>query len=158
MNGRSDIAGTDLLGLTPDAIDRVAYDVTDPAAGGVCVFLGTTRGETSPTGQALSALDYEAYAEMAERQLADLAQRARERWPICRLALLHRVGRVAVGEASVLIAVSTPHRAEAFEACRWLIDTLKAELAVWKKEVWADGSTTWTPPNREWRGRPGSQG
>ena len=62
---------------------------------------------------------------------------------MARLALLHRVGRVAVGQPSVLIAVSTPHRAEAFDACRWLIDTLKAEVAIWKKEVWDDGSTTW---------------
>lgn len=120
--------------------------------GGICIFAGTTRSETSPSGARLVALDYEAYEEMAHQQLHDLARRARQRWPVARLVLLHRTGRVPVGEASVLIAVATPHRAEAFECCRWLIDTLKAELAVWKKEVWDDGVTTWTPPNREWKG------
>ena len=91
----------------------------------------------------LVALDYEAYADMAAAQLRDLAGRARARWPVERLALLHRTGRVGLAAPSVLVAVSTPHRGEAFEACRWLIDTLKAEAAIWKKEVWADGSSSW---------------
>jgi molybdopterin synthase catalytic subunit len=117
--------------------------VTDPAAGGIGLFLGTTRAETSPAGQALMSLDYEAYPEMAMEQMRDLARRARDRGPIVKLALLHRIGRVCVGEPSVMVAVSTAHRAEAFDACRWLIDTLKVEVAVWKKEVWADGTTTW---------------
>jgi len=117
--------------------------VTDGRAGGIAVFLGTTRAEARPDGVELTALDYEAYPEMASRQLEDLAARARARWPILRLALLHRTGRVALGEPSVLIAVSTPHRSEAFDACRWLIDTLKAEAAIWKKEVWEDGKGTW---------------
>jgi len=108
------------------------------------VFVGTTRAERHPvTGAALVALDYEAYAEMAERQLADLAAAARGRFPVLRIAIVHRVGRVAVGEASVVIAVSTPHRAEAFEACRWVIDALKKDVAIWKREVWAEGATTW---------------
>jgi molybdopterin synthase catalytic subunit len=72
--------------------------------------------------------------------------RARDRWPIARLALLHRTGRVGLGEPSVIIAVATPHRAESFEACRWLIDTLKAEVPIWKKEVWGDGSGSWVHP------------
>jgi molybdopterin synthase catalytic subunit len=119
--------------------------VTAPAAGGIDVFLGTTREETETIAphRRLVALDYEAYVEMAVGQMRDLARRARERWPVVRLAVLHRVGRVAVGEPSVLIAVSAPHRAEAFDACRWLIDTLKVEVPIWKKEVWDDGSTTW---------------
>jgi molybdopterin synthase catalytic subunit len=117
--------------------------VYHPDAGGIDIFLGTTRAEPSPTGKALAALDYEAYEEMAVVGMRDLAARARSRWPIIRLALVHRLGRVAVGEPSVVVAVSCGHRAEAFEACRWLIDTLKAEVPVWKKEVWADGSMTW---------------
>jgi molybdopterin synthase catalytic subunit len=121
--------------------------VTDPAAGGIGLFLGTTRQEQNPAGQSLLALDYEAYAEMAIGQLHDLARRARDRWPIVRLVILHRVGRVAVGEPSVLIAVSTPHRAEAFEACRFLIDALKSEAAIWKKEIWEDGTGTWVHPD-----------
>jgi molybdopterin synthase catalytic subunit len=123
--------------------------VFDDEAGGVDLFLGTTRAETHPDGRTLVALDYEAYVEMAIKQMHDLAARARQRWPIRRLVLLHRVGRVDVGEASVLIAVSCPHRAEAFESCRFLIDTLKAEVAIWKKEVWADGSGTWVHPESQ---------
>ena len=142
----------DCIALTADAITAANADaVTDPAAGGVCVFLGTTRAERAPDGRSLVALDYEAYAEMAESQLLDLAARAHMKWPIRRLVLLHRLGRVALGEASVLIAVATPHRGEAFEACRWLIDTLKAELAVWKKDVWDDGGTSWVAGNKEFR-------
>ena len=133
----------DRTGLTPDEIRVVDADVGDPQAGGVCVFLGTTRAETTTDGRVLIALDYEAYVEMAEEQLRDLTRRCRERWPVGRVVLLHRTGRVAVGEASVLVAVGAAHRAEAFDACRWLIDTLKAEVAVWKQEVWADGSTSW---------------
>ena len=120
--------------------------VTDGSAGGVAVFLGTTRAETSPDGRELIALDYEAYREMAEKQLRDLAAEARRRWPIAKLAIVHHVGRVVIGKPSVVIAVSSPHRAEAFEACRWLIDTLKKDVAIWKKEVWADGSGTWVHP------------
>jgi molybdopterin synthase catalytic subunit len=120
--------------------------VTDLRAGGIATFLGTTRAEANPAGQQLLSLDYEAYAEMALKQLHELARVARERWPILRLVILHRTGRVNVGEPSVLIAVSTPHRAAAFEACRWLIDTLKADTAIWQKEVWADGTGTWVHP------------
>lgn len=117
--------------------------VADPRAGGVDVFLGTTRAETSADGRQLLALDYEAYPEMALARMRDLAAGAAARWPVVKLALLHRVGRVGLAEPSVVIAVATPHRGDAFEACRWLIDTLKAEVPVWKKEVWADGSTSW---------------
>jgi molybdopterin synthase catalytic subunit len=124
------------------AADAIAH-VTVPNAGGISLFSGNTRAENSPQGRRLVALDYEAYPEMALAQLQDLAVRARQRWPILNLVIIHGIGRVAVGEPSVLIAVSTPHRAEAFEACRWLIDTLKAEVAIWKKEIWEDGSGTW---------------
>jgi molybdopterin synthase catalytic subunit len=131
------------LHAEPVAIERVVSFVSSGLAGGIDVFLGTTRAETDPAGRRLVALDYEAYREMAASQLRDLAARARERWPITRLAVLHRVGRVEVGRPSVLIAVATPHRAEAFAACRWLIDTLKAEAAIWKKEIWDDGGEAW---------------
>jgi molybdopterin synthase catalytic subunit len=127
---------------------RAIQFVSHVEAGGVAVFLGTTRTEARTTdGQALAALDYEAYGELAIKQLHDLAARARQRWPmILKLALLHRTGRVPLAEPSVVIAVSTPHRAEAFEACGWLIDTLKAEVAIWKKEAWEDGTGTWVDP------------
>jgi len=120
--------------------------VSDPAAGGIAVFLGTTREERGERGVELAALDYEAYGEMAVGQMRELARRTRDKWEVVKIAVLHRVGRVALAEPSVVIAVSTPHRAEAFEACRFLIDALKAEVAIWKKEVWADGSGTWVHP------------
>jgi molybdopterin synthase catalytic subunit len=127
----------------PLSVDAAVRSVTHPDVGGIDVFLGTTRSETSSEQKKLASLDYEAYADMAMGQMRDLAARARQRWPILRLAVLHRIGRVAVGEPSVIIAVACPHRAEAFEACRWLIDALKAEVAIWKREVWADGSSSW---------------
>ena len=140
------------LSSEPLSTDAVARFVADATAGGIDLFLGTTRGETSDDGKILLALDYEAYPEMAVEQMRDLARRARLRWPIVKLALLHRIGRVNVSEPSVIIGVSTPHRTEAFEACRWLIDTLKAEVAIWKQERWSDGTTIWvkgTDPSRE---------
>ena len=130
----------------PIETGKVLEFVYDPEAGGIAIFLGTTRAETAHDAAKLVALDYEAYAEMAVAQMNDLARRARERWPIHRLALLHRTGRVGLGEPSVMIGVSCPHRAEAFEACRWLIDTLKAEVAVWKKEIWEGGLERWVEP------------
>lgn len=128
----------DWIQLHPEPIDTapVIEFVSDPRAGGIAVFLGTTRAQAGTGDQKLVALDYEVYEQMAHKQMLDLAARARERWPIQRLAILHRIGRVPLSEPSVIIAVSTPHRAEAFEACRWLIDTLKAEVAIWKKEIW----------------------
>ena len=119
----------------PISTEAAIRFVTDPAAGGIDVFLGATRQETSPDGKPLIALDYEAYADMALDQMRALARDARTRWPISKLALLHRIGRVPVGEPSVVIAVSAPHRGESFDACRWLIDTLKSSVAIWKKEV-----------------------
>ena len=138
----------DLIALTPDPLDvpRCVAFVSGPRSGGVAVFLGTTREEQRADGADLLALDYDAYPEMVITQLHDLAARARTRWPVVKLALLHRTGRVGLGEPSVVVAVSTPHRAEAFEACRWLIDSLKAEAAIWKKEVWSDGTGSWVHP------------
>jgi molybdopterin converting factor subunit 1 len=142
VSGGSD---DDWLGITsePIPVAKAIQFVTNPTAGGIAIFLGTTRTETDSSGRTLLALDYEAYEEMAIRQLRDLAQKSRQQWPITKLALLHRVGRVAAGEPSVLVAVSTPHRAEAFAACRWLIDSVKATATIWKKEIWSDGEGKW---------------
>lgn len=137
MNDLIDILAEEL------PVAETIANIADPAAGGIDVFLGTTRAETR-SGRQLVALDYEAYTDMATQQMRDLARRAREQWPVLRLAILHRVGRVNVGRPSVLIAVSTPHRGEAFAACKWIIDTLKKEVAIWKKEVWGDGSANWS--------------
>jgi len=131
----------------PLSVLDAARFVVDESAGGIDLFLGTTRGEIDAQGRRLLALDYEAYLEMAQAQLKDISLRARQRWPIVKLALLHRVGRVEIAEPSVLIAVSTPHRAESFEACRFIIDALKAEAAIWKKEVWEGGEGRWVHPS-----------
>ena len=124
--------------LTGDAVAAV----TDPNAGGIAVFVGTTRAEESD-GRKLIALHYEAFEEMAMGQFAELAAGARSQWPVLRVALWHRIGRVAIGEPSVIVAVSTPHRAESFEACRWIIDELKRFVTIWKQDVWDDGGETW---------------
>jgi molybdopterin synthase catalytic subunit len=146
----------DLVELRDSPLDAgaVISAVSEGGAGAIAMFLGTTRAESNEAGRRLVALDYEAYREMAEQQMHALANEAKERWPILRLAVLHRVGRVEIGQPSVLIAVSTPHRAEAFEACRFLIDRIKAEATIWKKEVWEDGSSSWVgersgKPNRD---------
>ena len=132
---------------TPVDATRAIDFASAPEAGGINVFLGTTRSERSGDGRDLVALDYEAYHEMAIDQMHELARRARETFPIVKLALLHRVGRVALAEPSVVIAVSCPHRGQAFDACRFLIDELKKQVTIWKKEVWADGSTSWVDPD-----------
>jgi molybdopterin synthase catalytic subunit len=140
----------DWIGLCEGRLDVSAAVgfVSDARCGGIDVFLGMTRAETDREGRELVALDYEAYAAMAEKQLRELAKRAREKWPVVKLAILHQTGRVRLGEASVVIAVATPHRADAFEACRWLIDQLKVDVAIWKKEVWEGGTGTWVHPEK----------
>src|SRR5690348_6239365 len=97
---------------TPLSASAATAFVADPRAGGIDIFLGTTRAEMSAQNRELMALDYEAYAEMALPQMQRLCQRARDRWPIIKIAMLHRTGRVNLAEPSVIIAVSTPHRAE----------------------------------------------
>lgn len=131
------------LTAAPIDINSALSDIYADDAGGVCVFLGTTRAEAAPGGEPLEALHYEAYEALAIKQFQALVDEAQQRWPMRKCVLLHRTGRVAVGQASVLIAVATPHRADAFDACRWLIDSLKAVASIWKKELWAGGDTSW---------------
>jgi molybdopterin synthase catalytic subunit len=107
--------------------------------GAIALFLGVVR-ETSPTGKPVQYLEYEAYAGMAEREMEAIAAELEGRWPGCTVAIEHRTGRLEIGEASVAIAVATPHRAAAFEACRYAIDRLKETVPIWKKEVFVDGS------------------
>jgi molybdopterin synthase catalytic subunit len=139
----------DWIELTAAPLDTAAAIafVHAPTAGGIATFLGTTRAESRPDGAELIALDYEAYDALARNQLADLVASARAKWPIVKCVLLHRTGRVAIAEPSVVIAVSTPHRAESFEACRFLIDSLKQIAAIWKQDVWSDGRKTWVEGN-----------
>ena len=112
--------------------------------GAVVLFLGTVRDLTGE--RTTVALDYEAYPAMAEKKMAEIEAETRNRWPVGEIVLEHRLGHLDVGAISVAVAVSCPHRAQAFEACRYAIDRLKELVPIWKKENWADGSTEWVHP------------
>ena len=128
--------------LTREPLDVfAAQSVICPEAGGVAIFLGTTRAEMGDSGN-LVALDYHAYDEMALRELEKLAVAVAARWPVSRAVIWHRLGQVRVGEASVLVAVSCPHRDAAFAACAWLMDELKKTVPIWKREIFQD-RTRW---------------
>jgi MoaE-MoaD fusion protein len=114
--------------------------VADPAAGAICTFVGTTRENN--VGRKVLRLEYEAYEAMALAEIRKLADEAGRRWEITRIAITHRIGVVEIGETSVAIAVSAPHRAEAFEACRFAIDRLKEIVPIWKKEHF-EGGEVW---------------
>ena len=128
----------------PIEFAAVAERVRSDLAGAVCVFLGTVREMTGERRTA--SLEYEAYPVMAARKMEELEAEARRRWPVIEVVLVHRVGHLDLGEISVAVAVSTAHRGHAFEACRWLIDTLKEVVPIWKKELWADGTEEWVHP------------
>ena len=138
-----------MIEITRDPIDisAVVDSVSSSHAGAVVLFVGTTRELTG--GRQTESLDYECYGDMAEKKLAELRADARARWPLVACSIVHRIGRVDLGEASVAIAVSSPHREAAFEAGKWLIDTLKEVVPIWKKENWADGTSEWVHPRLE---------
>jgi len=124
------------------SIDEVAARLADPANGAVVTFVGVVRGETD--GREVRHLEYEAYPEMAEDMLRQIGDEVRARWTTIReVAIVHRMGKLAVGETAVVIALSAAHRPEVFDALRFAIERLKEIVPIWKKEVWADGE--------EWR-------
>jgi molybdopterin synthase catalytic subunit len=131
--------------LTDGPLDpsEVVREVADDRAGGIATFVGTVRNNSR--GRTVHYLEYEAYGGMAEKVMAELAADLKERYTLCEVAILHRVGRVEIGEPSVAIAVSAPHRADALAACKEAIDTLKETVPLWKKEVYEGGE--------EWLGR-----
>ncbi len=133
----------------PIAADRVrAFMTGDPALGGITTFEGATRRDIDPEHGPLVRLEYLAYETMALKQIGRLAAEARRRWSAERVAIVHRLGAVAVGEVSVMIAAACGHRAESFTACRWLIDELKRDVPIWKKDVFQDGFTRWVEPDQ----------
>jgi molybdopterin synthase catalytic subunit len=138
-----------MIELTTQPIDPAAVlgRVASPRAGALVLFLGTTRELTGE--RRTSWLDYECYPDMARRNLEELESEARRRWELVGCAIVHRLGRLEIGEASVAIAVSAAHRAAAFAAGEWLIDSLKQVVPIWKKENWADGSSEWVHPGVE---------
>jgi molybdopterin synthase catalytic subunit len=141
VSGGADVAGvTPIVALTREHIDRDALvaALQQPGDGAVVVFDGIVRDNTR--GRKTLYLDYEAYEEMALEQMQKLAREAGERFAIDRVGVVHRLGRLEIGESSIVIVVTSAHRAAAFDACRWLIDTLKRTVPVWKKEHFTDGA------------------
>jgi molybdopterin synthase catalytic subunit len=135
--------GAFLLSDEPLSLDRVVDQVRDDQAGAIATFTGTTR--IVSRGRTVTHLDYEAYEGMAERVMAEIAEGLQSRYELSAVAIHHRVGRVGIGETSVVIAVSAPHRQDALAACKDAIDELKERVPLWKKEVYSDGE--------EWIGR-----
>jgi molybdopterin synthase catalytic subunit len=128
-----------MVHLTRDAIDLTALQAVTPADGALCVFVGVVRDQNA--GRPVRYLEYEGYEDMALPLMEEIAATVRRRWPVTDVRMVHRLGRLEIGEASVAVAVASPHRDEAFAACRHAIDTLKATVPIWKKEYYADGST-----------------
>jgi molybdopterin synthase catalytic subunit len=133
--------------LTYDRLDvgELLADV-DPSEGAICLFLGVVRGEND--GRRTVAIEYEAYGAMAESEIARIAREVAEKSPPARVRIRHRVGRVPLGEASVAVVATAPHRADAFAACRAAIDRIKKDVPIWKKEFHPDGSSEWVDPTK----------
>lgn len=125
----------------PLSVDDALAFVADPAAGGTCVFVGTVR-DHSAAGD-VTGLRYEAWDELAMTRIEEIVAELFEGWPVRKVAILHRTGDLEIGEASVMIACSAPHRADAFEACRHGIERLKEDVPIWKKEALVTGDAQW---------------
>lgn len=136
----------------PINLQELVDHVSDPEAGAIATFIGTTRNNNE--GRNVIALDYEAYPEMAEKELARIGEEAAKKWPICKMAIVHRVGPVQITQASVMIAVSSGHREAAFAASRFAIEEIKRIVPIWKKEVF-EGGEVWIGTQT---GRPFTQG
>jgi molybdopterin synthase catalytic subunit len=127
-----------MVQLTRDRIDLAALLAAAPGDGAVCLFVGVVRNQNA--GRRVGHLEYEAYEDMALPLMEQIAAEAAQRWPVSDVRLVHRLGRLEIGEPSVAVAVASPHRPEAFAACRYVIDTLKAQVPIWKKEFYEDGA------------------
>ncbi|HET7379134.1 MAG TPA: molybdenum cofactor biosynthesis protein MoaE, partial [Gaiellales bacterium] len=138
------------LTRSPISLDALLAEVASPERGGTCVFLGTVR--SGPEERGVTAIEYSAYDEMVEAEFTRLLDDARGRWPEARIAVQHRLGSIPSGDASIAIAAAAPHRAAAFDACRFVIEEVKRRIPVWKKELRLDGSEVWVDPD----GRPAS--
>jgi molybdopterin synthase catalytic subunit len=132
--------------LTRDIIslEQLLADVITPACGGTCAFLGTVR--SGPGDHGITAIEYSGFENMVEVEVARILAEARHRWPDVRPRVQHRLGMVPLGEASIGIAVAAPHRAQAFEACRYVIEAVKQRLPIWKRELREDGTAVWVDP------------
>ena len=138
-----------MITLTREPIDVMAVteSVRSCRSGAVVLFLGTVREMTG--GRRTVALDYDAHEPMAQAKLEEVEAEAREKWPLDRVSIVHRLGHMEVGEVSVAVAVSSAHRQPAFEAAKYLIDRLKQVVPIWKRENWSDGTSEWVHPGME---------
>lgn len=133
---------TPIIRITRDPLDdatirALEHAVTTSSAGGCVTFAGVVRDNAR--GKRVRSLEYDAYPEMAESEMARIAAEVAQRWPESALAMVHRIGPLAIGECAVVVVAACPHRGEAFDACRYAIDTLKANVPIWKKEFYEDG-------------------
>lgn len=137
----------DWVELTDRPLDVAAIRsrVQDPACGAVLVFEGTVRAD-GPVDDPLTALEYSAYESMAIRQLTEIRQSALSRYAIRQVAIVHRLGRLNVSETSLVVAIAAAHRTDALRACEWIIEALKRDVAIWKKEIWNKANATWVCP------------
>ncbi len=119
--------------------------VEGPDAGAVVLFFGTVRNNTG--GRPVNCLEYEAYPPMAEKKMSEIAQEISDKWSIDRVAMVHRIGKLEIGEVSVVVAVASPHRKDGFAACQYAMDRLKQIVPIWKREIWADGEAEWVKPD-----------
>lgn len=135
--------------LTLDPIDYVPWveQARNPASGAVVLFLGTVREMSE--GREVGSLDYEAYPSMAVKKLQEVVDQARQQWPLHHAAVVHRYGHLELGDIAVAVVTASAHRAEAFQAGQWIMDTIKQVVPIWKKENWADGSAEWVHPSDE---------
>ena len=135
-----------MIEITSTQIDTSAVlaSVQSTQAGAAVLFVGSTRQFTD--GRETLKLDYECYEALAIKKMTEILEQAKTKWKIEACSIVHRVGTVELGEASIAVAVSSPHRADSFDAGRWLVDTLKTEVPIWKRDYWADGSSEWIHP------------
>lgn len=140
--------------LTRDAIslEPMLAEVTSAACGGTCVFVGTVRSD--PAHNPVTGIEYSAYDAMVEAEFARILTEVRERWPAVRSQVRHRLGVVPLGQASIGIVAAAPHRAQAFEACRYIIEAVKQRVPIWKRELHVNGAAVWVDPS----GRPVEHG
>ena len=140
MSDVTDLVRISITSGTLSVEEALAF-VADPGAGGTCVFAGTVR-DHSDAG-AVTALTYEAWETLARTRMQEIAEQIIEKWPIRKVAILHRTGTLAIGETSVVVACSAPHRSDAFDACRHGIERLKEDVPIWKKEALVSGEAHW---------------
>jgi molybdopterin synthase catalytic subunit len=133
-----------VLTRNPVSLEQLLTEAAAPECGGTCAFVGTVRN--GPEEHGVTGIEYSGYEQMVEAEFARVLTEVRERWPAVRIRVQHRLGLVPRGEASIAIAAAAPHRAQAFEACRYVIEAVKQRVPIWKRELREDGTAVWVDP------------